>query len=125
MKRLLPPILRNWDIKQSILVLVWGIYSLIESFIYFNDIQDTLRGKFPDGSVQDFLIYHHGNFNNSVFVVAILDALLSYIVKNKVLRLSVASFITATIFLVIESNDLPDYPVALAGILVYILLSPK
>ena len=125
MKRLLPPTLRNWDTWQYVLVLVWGIYSLIESFIYFNGIQDTLRGKCPDGSVQDFLIYHHGNFNNSVFVVGILDALLSYIVKNKVLRLSAASFITATVFFVIESNDLPDYPAALVGILVYILLSPK
>jgi hypothetical protein len=36
----------------------------------------------------------------------------------------ISSLTTAIVFLVIEANDLLDYPAALAGLLLYILLSP-
>ena len=125
MKRLIPPTLRNWGLKQQLMIIIWGIPSFYESIAINTGMQDALRGKYPDGSLADFFIYHHGDFNNSWLMVLLIDALLSYFVKSKLVRLSVASLVTMAVFLVIESSNLPDVPAAFAGIVLYIAFSPK
>ena len=125
MKQLVPPILRSWGVKQQLMILIWGIPSLYESIAINTGMQDALRGKYPDGSLADFFIYHYGDFNNSWLMVLLIDALLSYFVKSKLVRLSIASLVTMAVFLVIEASDLPDVPAAFAGVVLYIAFSPK
>jgi hypothetical protein len=113
-----PPAFCNFTAGQEFTAAVWILYSKFESETYFSGSRDkTLQ----PGSIEYVLYFNVGNLNNVYFCGVVIDALLSYFVKSKVIRASVVLVLALTVSWIIEQNDPADMIGSVLGFLLYAL----
>lgn len=104
--------------RQFVIIVIWGVFSMWESYSYFN-LQNQLRGQFQEESLQYFLLYHIGDLNNTFALAIVLYIIFALIIRNTLISFLFSFISVLSIFLYIEWSELRDVPFAIVGLLLF------